>query len=125
MRSRRCLICAIVGLGWLASLRDKSNARSVGHEQEWLFVCALDVKQNPACVRPIDLGCVQQHLVHALRPGESPTWNDLHRPILDGNGTQRIKPEAWNPGKPLPNAGHLASHTLRLWAKQSAASRPA
>ncbi len=98
-------------------LSDKPNARWVGHYQEWLYVCALDMKQKPACVGPIDLGRVQQHAVHALKPGESPDWDYRRRPSLDGNGTLRIEPEGWKPGEPLPNSAHLGSHALPLWAK--------
>ena len=67
MRSLRSLICASVGVEWLASLSDKPNPHAVGHDPEWLFVCALDVKQNPLCVGPIDLDRVKQPPV---KPGE-------------------------------------------------------
>lgn len=80
MRSLGSLICALVGVGWFASLSGKLNARSVGQDQKWLFVRAIDVKQNPACIRPIDLGNVQQHPVHVLRSGESAAWDSLCRP---------------------------------------------
>jgi len=62
-----------------------ADARSTGHSRDWLPVSALDVKQNPACVRPIPTGRLPQPPVHALKPGE-----------------------------PLPNAAHQGSHTLRL-----------
>ena len=100
-----------------ATLGDKPGARWVGHYQEWLYVCAIDARPKPACVGPIDLGRLQQHAVHALKPGESPDWDYRRRPVLDGNGTLRIEPEGWKPGDPLPNSGHLGSHALRLWAK--------
>jgi hypothetical protein len=98
-------------------LGDKPGARWVGHYQEWLYVCALDAQPKPACVGPIDLGRVQQHAVHAQKPGESVDWDYRRRPVLDGNGTLRIEPEGWKLGDPLHNSGHLGSHSLRLWAK--------
>lgn len=52
----------------------------------------------------------------ALRPAESPVWDDLSRPILDANAlpAHQSGSVAWEPGKPLSNSGHLELHTLRL-----------
>ena len=76
--------------------------------REWLYVCALNAKPEPACVGPIDLGRVQQHAVHALKPGESVGWDYRRRPVLDGNGTLRIRPEAGSPAIRCP--------ILDIWA---------